>query len=70
MYGLHHAFHHFNSFDLVRSLPLLLLTENVRTGIISKKHIGPELVSIHYKIYYYQTNINCVLLQIQKVAAL
>ncbi|XP_067028225.1 N-sulphoglucosamine sulphohydrolase-like isoform X1 [Acropora muricata] len=44
MYGLHHDVHHFNSFDDVRSLPLLLQRANVRTGIIGKKHVGPELV--------------------------
>lgn len=44
MYGLHHDVHHFNSFDDVRSLPLLLQQANVRTGIIGKKHVGPELV--------------------------
>ena len=46
MYGLHHTFHHFSSFDAVRSLPLVLQKENVRTGIIGKKHVGPESVSI------------------------
>ena len=45
MYGLHHDVHHFNSFDAVRSLPLLLQKANVRTGIIGKKHVGPEVVS-------------------------
>ena len=45
MYGLHHDVHHFNSFDAVRSLPLLLQKANVRTGIIGKKHVGPETVS-------------------------
>ncbi|KAK2569718.1 N-sulfoglucosamine sulfohydrolase [Acropora cervicornis] len=44
MYGLHHDVHHFNSFDDVRSLPLLLQQANVRTGIIGKKHVGPEVV--------------------------
>lgn len=44
MYGLHHTVHHFNSFDAVRSLPLLLQKANVRTGIIGKKHVGPEMV--------------------------
>lgn len=41
MYGLHQDVHHFNSFDAVRSLPLLLQKANVRTGIIGKKHVGP-----------------------------
>ena len=45
MYGLHQSVHHFNSFDAVRSLPLLLQKANVRTGIIGKKHVGPETVS-------------------------
>lgn len=45
MYGLHHDVHHFNSFDDVRSLPLLLQQANVRTGIIGKKHVGPEVVN-------------------------
>lgn len=45
MYGLHHDVHHFNSFDDVRSLPLLLQQANVRTGIIGKKHVGPDVVN-------------------------
>lgn len=45
MYGLHHNVHHFNSFDAVKSLPLLLQKANVRTGIIGKKHVGPDMVS-------------------------
>lgn len=32
MYGLHQGVHHFNSFDGVRSLPLLLKEANIRTG--------------------------------------
>lgn len=44
MYGLHHSVHHFNSFDGVRSLPSLLRQSGVRTGIIGKKHVGPESV--------------------------
>lgn len=32
MYGLHQGVHHFNSFDVVQSLPLLLQQANVRTG--------------------------------------
>uniref|UniRef100_A0A671RSH7 N-sulphoglucosamine sulphohydrolase-like n=1 Tax=Sinocyclocheilus anshuiensis TaxID=1608454 RepID=A0A671RSH7_9TELE len=41
MYGLHQGVHHFNSFDGVQSLPLLLKQANIRTGIIGKKHVGP-----------------------------
>ena len=48
MYGLHHDVHHFNTFDEVRSLPLLLEKANVRTGIIGKKHVGPESVSLPF----------------------
>lgn len=51
MYGLHHSYHHFNSFDAVKSLPLVLQKENVRTGIIGKKHVGPESVSIDHYSY-------------------
>ena len=46
MYGLHHQVHHFNSFDAVRSLPKLLQNSGVRTGIIGKKHVGPEEVKL------------------------
>lgn len=32
MYGLHQDVHHFNSFDKVQSLPLLLSQAGVHTG--------------------------------------
>ncbi|XP_060715425.1 N-sulphoglucosamine sulphohydrolase [Tachysurus vachellii] len=44
MYGLHQGVHHFNSFDGVQSLPLLLKQNNIHTGIIGKKHVGPSAV--------------------------
>ncbi|XP_038597978.1 N-sulphoglucosamine sulphohydrolase [Tachyglossus aculeatus] len=44
MFGLHQDVHHFSSFDKVRSLPLLLSQAQVRTGIVGKKHVGPEPV--------------------------
>lgn len=45
MYGLYHTYHHFHSFDQVQSLPLLLnKTGNIWSGIIGKKHVGPEYV--------------------------
>ena len=45
MYGLHHTVHHFNSFDAVQSLPLILNNAGkYRTGIIGKKHVGPDYV--------------------------
>lgn len=42
MYGLHHGVHHFDSFDDVESLPKILSKNNILTGIIGKKHVGPE----------------------------
>lgn len=44
MYGLHQTEHHFNSFDNVKSVSLLLNSSGIRTGIIGKKHVGPEYV--------------------------
>jgi N-sulfoglucosamine sulfohydrolase len=47
MYGLHHGAHHFNSFDEVRSLSSMLkngTSDRILTGIIGKKHVGPESV--------------------------
>ncbi|KAK6171324.1 hypothetical protein SNE40_019538 [Patella caerulea] len=61
MYGLHHSVHHFNSFDKVQSLPLLLQKAGIRTGIIGKKHVGPEYV---YPFDFSQTEENHSILQI------
>ncbi|GAB2558557.1 sulfatase family protein [Spirosoma areae] len=44
MYGLQHQEHHFNSFDTVRSLPVLLEQAGYRTARIGKLHVGPESV--------------------------
>lgn len=44
MYGLHQGYHHFNSFDGVQSLPRIVSDQGIRTGIIGKKHVGPEAV--------------------------
>ncbi|XP_063618276.1 N-sulphoglucosamine sulphohydrolase [Cydia splendana] len=55
MYGLHHGVHHFNSFDNVTSLPNMLKRQGVYTGIIGKKHVGPENV---YKFDFEQTEEN------------
>ncbi|CAG2159904.1 unnamed protein product [Oppiella nova] len=44
MYGLHQTVHHFNSFDSVQSLPNVLGKNGIRTGIIGKKHVGPQPV--------------------------
>nr|XP_003464840.2 N-sulphoglucosamine sulphohydrolase isoform X2 [Cavia porcellus] len=61
MYGLHQDVHHFNSFDKVRSLPLLLSQAGVRTGIIGKKHVGPEAV---YPFNFAYTEENGSVLQV------
>ncbi|XP_042221965.1 N-sulphoglucosamine sulphohydrolase-like isoform X2 [Homarus americanus] len=44
MYGLHQGYHHFNSFDDVRSLPGIVAAAGVRTGLVGKKHVGPDSV--------------------------
>ncbi|KAM6174985.1 N-sulfoglucosamine sulfohydrolase isoform 1-T1 [Erethizon dorsatum] len=61
MYGLHQDVHHFNSFDKVQSLPLLLSQAGVRTGIIGKKHVGPEAV---YPFDFAYTEENGSVLQV------
>ncbi|NXF58664.1 SPHM sulfohydrolase, partial [Ciccaba nigrolineata] len=61
MYGLHQDVHHFNSFDGVRSLPRLLSHAGVRTGIIGKKHVGPEAV---YPFDFAYTEENSSVLQV------
>ncbi|XP_032994898.1 LOW QUALITY PROTEIN: N-sulphoglucosamine sulphohydrolase [Lacerta agilis] len=61
MYGLHQDVHHFNSFDSVRSLPLLLRQAGIRTGIIGKKHVGPEAV---YPFDFAYTEENGSVLQV------
>jgi len=43
-YGLEHAYHHFRSFENVRSLPVILSKAGYRTARIGKFHIGPESV--------------------------
>lgn len=44
MYGLEHREHHFNSYDTVRSLPVLLEKAGYRTARIGKFHVAPEPV--------------------------
>ncbi|XP_077184323.1 N-sulfoglucosamine sulfohydrolase isoform X3 [Paroedura picta] len=61
MYGLHQDVHHFNSFDSVRSLPFLLSKAGIRTGIIGKKHVGPEAV---YPFDFAYTEENGSVLQV------
>ncbi|XP_077427238.1 N-sulfoglucosamine sulfohydrolase isoform X2 [Vanacampus margaritifer] len=61
MYGLHQGVHHFNSFDGVQSLPLLLNQANIHTGIIGKKHVGPGSV---YPFDFAYTEENNSVLQV------
>lgn len=44
MYGLHNDVHHFNAFDALDSLPTILKRNQIRTGLIGKKHVGPSPV--------------------------
>jgi N-sulfoglucosamine sulfohydrolase len=43
-YGHQHAYHHFASFDTVRSLPVLLSQCGYRTARIGKYHVAPDEV--------------------------
>jgi N-sulfoglucosamine sulfohydrolase len=43
-YGHEHSYHHFISFDYVRSLPVLLSQAGYRTARIGKYHVAPEEV--------------------------
>ncbi|HXK60244.1 MAG TPA: sulfatase [Acidobacteriota bacterium] len=43
-YGLQHDFHHFQSFDRVKSLPVLLKNAGYRTARVGKFHVAPEAV--------------------------
>lgn len=44
MYGLQHTYHHFRSFDNVKSLPVHLTEAGYRTARIGKFHLAPEAV--------------------------
>ncbi|XP_045158345.2 N-sulphoglucosamine sulphohydrolase-like isoform X1 [Mercenaria mercenaria] len=74
MYGLHHSFQHFQSFDDVRSLPVILDKHNIRTGIVGKKHVGPdtvykfdyEVTEEHYNLNQVGRNITCMKEYIRK----
>ncbi|WP_197054345.1 sulfatase family protein [Sphingomonas sp. 37zxx] len=43
-YGLEHNVHHFQAFETVQSLPVMLARNGYRTGRIGKYHVGPESV--------------------------
>jgi len=43
-YGHQHAYHHFSSFDRIRSLPVLLTEARYRTARCGKYHVAPESV--------------------------
>lgn len=43
-YGLEHTYHHFRSFENVKSLPVRLAEAGYRTARIGKLHVGPESV--------------------------
>ena len=43
-YGHQHSYHHFSSFDTVRSLPVLLTQGGYRTARVGKYHVAPEEV--------------------------
>lgn len=49
MYGLEHQVHHFESFDSVKSLPVLLAESGYRTARVGKFHVAPE------SVYAFQT---------------
>lgn len=61
MYGLHNGVHHFQSFNNIQSLPKLLKKNNIRTGIIGKKHVGPNEI---YNFDYSETEENNSILQV------
>lgn len=52
MYGLHQAENNFNAFSNIQSLPNILRPHNIRTGLIGKKHIGPDAT---FKFDYEET---------------
>ncbi|XP_022092481.1 N-sulphoglucosamine sulphohydrolase-like [Acanthaster planci] len=60
MYGLEHLPHHFQSFEGVKALPVILKPAGIKTAIIGKKHVAPPEV---YKFDYEETEFNNPMLQ-------
>lgn len=52
MYGLHNGVHNFNSLKKVKSVSKILSDAGVMTGLIGKKHVGPDEI---YKFDYERT---------------
>lgn len=61
MYGLHQGYHHFDCFSAVRSVSKLVSEKGIRTGIIGKKHVGPESV---FPFDYAETEENNSIMQV------
>ncbi|XP_072168361.1 N-sulphoglucosamine sulphohydrolase-like [Diadema setosum] len=62
-YGLANSAYHFRSFETVRSIPTILSGHGIYTGIVGKKHIGPDSV---YKFDFEETELNNDELQISR----
>lgn len=52
MYGLEHRFHHFKSFENIRSLPIFLTQAGYRTARIGKYHVAPQ------EVYKFETTLS------------
>ena len=47
-----HDYHHFSTYDYVKSLPVLLAEDGYATSRIGKYHVAPETV------YHFETVLN------------
>ncbi|PIK37399.1 putative N-sulfoglucosamine sulfohydrolase-like [Apostichopus japonicus] len=61
LYGLHGGQQNFNAFDGAKSLPVILKSHGIKTGIIGKKHVGSADV---FKFDFEQTENNHPWIQI------
>ena len=50
-FGHTHSFHHFRSYDDLRSLPVMLAEAGYRTAIVGKFHVAPE------EVYRFETKL-------------